>query len=39
MEQTAVLRAQLAENEKLTESENKLIAFDRELLDLSGKKK
>lgn len=38
MEQTAVLRAQLAENEKLTESENKLIAFDRELLDLSGKK-
>lgn len=38
MEQTAVLRVQLAENEKLTESENKLIAFDRELLDLSGKK-
>ncbi|MGJ7066182.1 phage tail tape measure C-terminal domain-containing protein [Morganella morganii] len=37
-EHTEALKAQLAENEKLTESENKLIAFDRELLDLSGKK-
>lgn len=38
MEQTATLRAQLAENEKLTASESKLIAFEQELVGLAGKK-
>ncbi|HAT1512794.1 TPA: phage tail tape measure protein [Morganella morganii] len=38
MEQTATLRAQLAENEKLTASEGKLIAFEQELVGLAGKK-
>lgn len=38
MEQTATLRAQLAENEKLTASESKLIAFEQELVSLAGKK-
>lgn len=38
MEQTATLRAQLAENEKLTASESKLIAFEQELIGLAGKK-
>ncbi|EMI7476548.1 phage tail tape measure protein [Morganella morganii] len=38
MEQTATLRAQLAENEKLSASESKLIAFEQELVGLAGKK-
>lgn len=38
MEQTTTLRAQLAENEKLTASESKLIAFEQELVGLAGKK-
>ncbi|MCU6273293.1 phage tail tape measure protein [Morganella morganii] len=38
MEQTATLRARLAENEKLTASESKLIAFEQELVGLAGKK-